>query len=61
MLKYLPLPTLTLDEGTTIKLLTMVADESITTSVAEATTTSFPPIITKRVAFRTDNDETLET
>ncbi|EXL54409.1 hypothetical protein FOCG_05278 [Fusarium oxysporum f. sp. radicis-lycopersici 26381] len=32
----------------------MVADESITTSVAEATTTSFPPIITKRVAFLTN-------
>ncbi|KAK2687263.1 hypothetical protein QWA68_013570 [Fusarium oxysporum] len=44
--------TLTVDEGTTIKLLI---------TVAEATTTSFPPIITNRVAFRTDNDETLET
>ncbi|KAL7764938.1 hypothetical protein ACKLNR_006083 [Fusarium oxysporum f. sp. zingiberi] len=53
--------TLTVDEGTTIKLLTTVAEESITTSVAEATTTSFPPIITNRVAFRTENDETLVT
>ncbi|KAL5605898.1 hypothetical protein FOVSG1_006045 [Fusarium oxysporum f. sp. vasinfectum] len=53
--------TLTVDEGTTIKLLTTVAEESITTSVAEATTTSFLPMITKRVTFLTDNDETLET
>ncbi|KAF6519612.1 hypothetical protein HZS61_016029 [Fusarium oxysporum f. sp. conglutinans] len=53
--------TITVDEGTTIKLLITVAEESITTSVAEATTTSFPPIITNRIAFRTDNDETLET
>ncbi|ENH70055.1 hypothetical protein FOC1_g10002364 [Fusarium oxysporum f. sp. cubense race 1] len=53
--------TLTVDEGTTIKLLITVAEESITTSVAVATTTSFPPIITNRVTFRTDNDETLET
>ncbi|EMT62808.1 hypothetical protein FOC4_g10006447 [Fusarium odoratissimum] len=52
---------LTVDEGTTIKLLTTVAEESITTSVAEATTASFLPMITKRVTFRTDNDETLET